>query len=82
MKKLLSTLAVLILLAAPSYAVLRVERISQVGLSSKTEGADMGALENVLQSFVARHPDADVKDMNILYHPLSGSYDVFIIYNE
>lgn len=82
MKKLFCLIAILVLFAAPSWAVLRVERISEVGLSSKTEGADMGALEDVLQNFVARHPDADVKDMNILYHPLSGSYDVFIIYNE
>lgn len=74
MKKLLCSIVLVLVLSAPALAILKSEWIPQE--------SNMGQVDAALKNFASNHPDADVKSMQIISHPISGSYDIFILYNE
>jgi hypothetical protein len=83
MKKILVLVLVFMFtFALPAFGVLHSVRIAGVGFAIKSEAGDMAALEGALEQFAALHPSAAVGALDIVYHPVSGSYDVFIMYDE
>ncbi len=69
-------------LSVPAAAILRSEWISNVGMSSNQVSSDMSEISSALRSFASAHPDASVDSFQIVAHPATGSYDIFILYRE
>ena len=67
---------------SPALAVLKAERIPGIGLDTRTDAGDMDQIDSALRSFAAQHPDAVIDAFQIVNHPVSGTYDIFIMYNE
>jgi len=85
MKKIFVLASILVLMltfALPAFGMLHSMRIASIGLAIKSEAGDMAALEGALEQFAALHPSATVGALDIVYHSVSGSYDVFIMYDE